>query len=241
MLSLALLKSNIARLDGIVNPQEEKGSEVPLYRAITYIDGFNLYNGLKAEGWKDCYWLDLRKLSQSLLRPHQQLVFTKYFTARIKGSHARRKRQSTFLDALATLPDFQIYEGVYRKSSITCRHCGAMQPCANCGEPFESYQEKRSDVNLAVEMLTDAFQNRFDMAIVVSGDSDLCPPIEAVRRLFPKKYVYVAFPPQRELDVLKDVATRAVALERSHFEQCQFPDKVQGPNGFVLERPQEWR
>jgi hypothetical protein len=40
-------------------------------RVITYIDGFNLYFGLKSNGWDRFLWLNLRALSQNLLKPHQ--------------------------------------------------------------------------------------------------------------------------------------------------------------------------
>ncbi|MGH9629467.1 MAG: NYN domain-containing protein [Bryobacteraceae bacterium] len=43
--------------------------------------------------------------------------------------------------------------------------------------------EKMTDVNIAVELLQDAFQGAFDTAILISADSDLIAPIAAVRRL----------------------------------------------------------
>ena len=42
-------------------------------------------------------------------------------------------------------------------------------------------KEKGSDVNLATELLVDAFENAFDVAAVISNDSDLVAPIRAVR------------------------------------------------------------
>jgi len=54
-----------------------------------------------------------------------------------------------------------------------------------------------TDVNISVEVMADAFQNQFDIALVLSADSDLVGPIETVRRLFPTKRMVVAFPPKR--------------------------------------------
>jgi hypothetical protein len=54
-------------------------------RIFAYIDGFNLYFGLKSKSWKRYYWLDLQKTVQNLLKPNQVLDYTKYFTARITG------------------------------------------------------------------------------------------------------------------------------------------------------------
>ena len=53
-------------------------------RVISYIDGFNLYFGLKDKGWKRYYWLDLAALSGALLKPGQTLESTHYFTARLR-------------------------------------------------------------------------------------------------------------------------------------------------------------
>jgi len=52
-------------------------------RVIVYIDGFNLYFGLKSKSWQRYYWLNLKKLAQALLTENQHLVLTKYFTSRV--------------------------------------------------------------------------------------------------------------------------------------------------------------
>ena len=41
-----------------------------------------------------------------------------------------------------------------------------------------------TDVNISVELLADAFQNKFDTALLVSGDSDLTGPIKKIKELF---------------------------------------------------------
>ena len=41
-------------------------------RVAVYVDGFNLYYGLRSKGWRRYYWLDLRSLSEQLLRPGQR-------------------------------------------------------------------------------------------------------------------------------------------------------------------------
>ena len=40
-------------------------------------------------------------------------------------------------------------------------------------------EEKGSDVNLATYLLVDAFEDRFDVAVIISNDSDLKEPIAA--------------------------------------------------------------
>ena len=106
-------------------------------RVIAYVDGFNLYFGLRDSALQRCYWLNLRALAESLLRPGQVLVTTKYFTARIAGGRSgdasdrkraadqKRKRQSDFLEALNTLADFEMFEGHYLGKDICCFSCRA--------------------------------------------------------------------------------------------------------------------
>ena len=43
---------------------------------IAYIDGFNLYYGLRAKGWKWAYWLNMQALMRLFLKPGQKLVDT---------------------------------------------------------------------------------------------------------------------------------------------------------------------
>jgi hypothetical protein len=57
-----------------------------------------------------------------------------------------------------------------------------------------------TDVNIAVELLGDAYQDKFDTALLISADSDLTTPIEKVHLLFPKKRVISVFPPNRAED-----------------------------------------
>lgn len=45
-----------------------------LKRVIAYIDGFNLYFGLKSKNWKKYYWLNVHGMAESLLQSDQELV-----------------------------------------------------------------------------------------------------------------------------------------------------------------------
>jgi len=203
-----------------------------MQRVITYIDGFNLYFGLRDKGWRRFFWLDIQKLSINLLKPQQQLVFTKYFTARVSQSDTKRRRQQTYLEALETLSDFKIFYGKYQLNPRTCRNCGFQDNIPN---------EKMTDVNIAVELLADAFQNRYDTAIIISADSDLTGPVERVRQLFPGKQVVVAFPPKRSSLELKNVASACFTIGRTKFKRSQFPEQVTKPDGYTLVRPARWK
>jgi uncharacterized LabA/DUF88 family protein len=200
-------------------------------RVRGYIDGFNLYFGLKSTGWKKYYWLNLQTMLENLLNAHQQLIFTTYFTSRVSYPPDKQRRQSTFIEALETLSDFRILYGHYQASPRRCNRCGHKEMVPN---------EKMTDVNIAVEILSDAYQDLFDTALLVSADSDLTAPILAVKNLFPHKRIVVAFPPHRHSAQLERLAHAHLQIGRANLAKSVFPDKVQKPDGYVLERPVTW-
>lgn len=198
-------------------------------RVIAYVDGFNLYFGLRDSRYKRYYWLNIQAMVQNLIRPYQKLLMTKYFTARISGPkkgdsskfalnlEAKRRRQAVFLEALETLTGFKIYYGHYLREKVECR---------NCGRVWNDHEEKMTDVNIATEILTDAFENKFDTALLISADSDLVPTIRALKRLFSEKQIVVFFPPGRFSAQLKNVADRQFSIGRRTLEKSQFPNQV---------------
>ncbi len=211
-----------------------KGQFRPMHqkRIIVYIDGFNLYFGLREQQWRKFMWLDLPKFAAGLTLPGQTLVTTKYFTSRVSGHVGKQKRQSSYLDALDTLPGLQIFYGQYQSHEEQCQKCGFRVLVPN---------EKKTDVNIATEMMTDAFQDNCDTLILVSADSDLTGPLEAISKLFPDKSLVVAFPPKRFSVELQKLATGCLYLKQGKFQNCQLSDKVKTKSGFVVERPEKWR
>lgn len=200
-------------------------------RVMVYIDGFNLYYGLKAANWRRYYWLDLVSCAENLLRPSQRLAHVKYFTARISGPPAKLLRQTTYVEALETLPGLTIFYGKYLTNDRTC---------PNCRRRYAVTSEKMTDVNIAVELMSDAFQDNFDTALLVSADSDLVGPVRAVQRFFPLKRVIAVFPPRRQSVDLKHAATDWMAIGRGTLAKSQLPNSVTRADGYQLIRPATW-
>ncbi|MBI5215163.1 MAG: NYN domain-containing protein [Ignavibacteriae bacterium] len=201
-------------------------------KVIVYIDGFNLYFGLLQKGWKKYLWLDLQKLAVSLLKQGETLVHTKYFTSRISKPLSKQRRQSLFLDALNTLSELSIFYGRYQAELRTCENCGFTSFISN---------EKKTDVNIATELLVDAFQNSFDVAILITADADLTAPIVAIRKLFPTKSVLVAFPPERHSYELKQNASGVYHIGEEKLSNNLLPEKIITKSGFVIQRPDKWK
>ena len=205
-----------------------------MQRVRMYVDGFNLFYGIRERGWRRYYWLDLHRLAENLLRPGQRLEAVRYFTARVEhepGDPGKQARQNTYLEALATLPAMHIHYGYFQAKP---------QRCHNCGAAWRAYEEKMTDVSIAVELLSDAQEDTFDVAIVVTGDGDLAGPLLAVRGRYPSKSVVVAFPPARSSIALINAAAAHFTVGRGRLHSSQLPPKITKADGFLLERPTSW-
>lgn len=204
-------------------------------RVISYIDGFNLYFGLRSRSWRRHYWLDLAALSRSLLKPGQTLEAVHYFTARIRANGRNTsdmQRQTTYIEALGTLPGVMLHFGQFLEKPRHCRQCGAT---------WMDYEEKMTDVNIAVQLLADAFDDRFDTALLVSADSDLTTPVQQVLARAPEKRLIVAQPPGRNSVQLTGAATAWFNISETKVRQAQLPPEVRRADGFMLRRPPKWQ
>lgn len=200
------------------------------YRVITYIDGFNLYFGIRREAmkrgslnapsprWYRYLWLNLDQLSRNLLTEEQELVTVKYFTSPISGSKGKQDRQNSFLDALRTLPNCNITFGRFEPDR---------RECDNCGKAAFHPQEKKTDVNIAVSLIRDALNDLYDTAILITADSDLVPAVEAVKKLKPEKRLVVAFPPSRYSKELEDTTnSTSLHIWESQLRKSRFPSVI---------------
>ncbi len=218
-------------------------SKVRCYRVNTYIDGFNLYHGMRESGWHDCFWLNIVELSNHLTKGFCQLVAAKYFTARIRGARdgdasnrakmreAKRKRQSDYLEALSELPGLHIYEGFYKPGTVTCKRCG---------HSWDKPEEKKTDVQIATQLMDDAYSHAFDTAILVSGDGDMAPPMEVVRRRFPDKRLIAAFPPARYNRDIARLAYTSFEISRKQLRSSQLANPFKKRDSSLLRKPESW-
>jgi uncharacterized LabA/DUF88 family protein len=201
-------------------------------RVFTYIDGFNLYYGMSEAFGKKYLWLDLVSLSNNLLTEKQQLNHVHYFTARIRNNNRKAKRQRTYLEALDTKsPSLETHYGKYLKSATECPLCHQI---------YQKSSEKMSDVNLATYLLVDAYQDNFDTAIIISGDSDLSTPVSMVKQLFPMKRIIFAFPPARSSIELINRADESFMIGKGLLAKSQFPDPVLSISNYPLQKPITW-
>lgn len=200
---------------------------------IAYIDGFNLYHGLHDRYGRRYLWLDLGRLVQRL-RPSDHVVAVRYFTALVRDDPQALARQRTYLDALtAHSGGVEVVLGRYQSKTISCRQCGSTWP---------SYEEKETDVNIAVSIVADAAAAASDLALIISADSDLCPAIRTARSLNPRRGMIAAFPPRRSSFEIRSLIRGAFTVAAVDLRNSLLPEAVRDPaTGHTYRRPGKWR
>jgi len=198
-------------------------------RVVAYIDGLNVYQGMSAKGWRDLLWLDYRSLCEDLTYPWQHLESVKYFTAHRRHPPESYARQEIYFNALDARGGVQRIEGKFEKNKVPCVHCGRMT---------ESFRERRTDVNLASHLVGDAAHDRFDLALLISGDSDFIEPVRQVQLL--GKKVKLARPPSRRSDELGSTCNHMTDIRKNHLARNQLPNPIERSKGNPIKCPYGW-
>jgi uncharacterized LabA/DUF88 family protein len=206
-------------------------------RVIAYVDGFNLYHGLRARFQHRYLWLDLVGLVRRL-RPRDTIVAVRYFTALVRNQPQAEARQQVYLAALGAHsgPLLGIVQGRYQAKQQECRGCGVR---------WISYEEKETDVNIAVSLVADAASSAADLALLVSADSDLCPAIRTTRVVSAAvgggMGIVAAFPPRRYSHEIKTLVPGAFTLAQADIRNSLLPEVVVDPrSGQKYRRPTKW-
>jgi uncharacterized LabA/DUF88 family protein len=164
-------------------------------RVAVYVDGFNLFFGIRSQNPKAVNF-DVVSYVRSRLGSNQRLASVRYYSAPVVGNPDAERAQKRYFAALRA-SKVEVILGRFQQKTIHCEHCGHSIP---------SFEEKMTDVNIAVDVLADGLMDQFDVAILVSADSDLVPPIKKLNKVKSKKRVVVVFPPNRYAMQLKSVA-----------------------------------
>ncbi len=203
--------------------------------ASVYIDGFNLYYGaVKNSPFK---WLDLGALCRRML-PGDTIQSIEYFTAIVSArpyDPGMPMRQQMYIRALRTIPNLTISFGHFLTHSARMVLTGTIPPKKVWVDKTE---EKGSDVNIAAHLLHDAFRGRFEVAVLVTNDSDLLEPVRIVRQEF-NLPVGILNPHQHHSAALKTQATFMKRIRQSDVAACQIPAVMKHAKG-TFHKPTAW-
>ena len=196
-------------------------------RAIAYVDGFNLYHAIDGLNLPHLKWTDLRALARSFLRNSQTLDTVKYYMAFatwLPDAYARHREYVTAL----RVSGVEVYLSEFRDRP---------SECYRCGHRWIGHEEKRTDVQMAVDIVGDCLEDQFDLALVITADSDLSPAIARVRASPGKRLLMIAPPGRfnraRDLGFTHQIRQRRLA-------DCLLPPALIQNGQVVATRPPEY-
>lgn len=210
-------------------------------RVIAYIDAFNFYFGMtRGTRFKRC---DLYMLCTKLL-PDDDILKVKVFSGRAKvlSDPQQPMRQQVYFRALESNRKVEVITSPFHINKKRLPH----QTWNIFGRKLFfkvlSPQEKGSDVKLATHLLMDGIHDKYDVALVITNDSDLEEPVRAVRKELGKR-IMVAAPTRGHMaDKLKKASggRNHKTIPMTLVMEYQLPDQITS-KGKQISKPVAWR
>jgi len=196
-----------------------------------FVDGFNLYHALNANpSWHKFKWLSLTRLAECYLLGSDKLEGIEYFTTFATWDGEKVERHKNYIKANEDEGVVVTYGEFKRKD----------KRCKLCKKTFSTVEEKQTDGNIALRLFELAVQDRYEKAVIVSGDTDLLPGMKAVQRTFPAKKIGVVIPIGRASEDFKKQADFYHRMRVLHLEAARYPDRYTLKDGTNLNCPTTW-
>lgn len=196
-------------------------------------------------------WLNQKELVDQILGPPHIITRVNYYIARV-SSRAHDPdapaRQAVYLRALKTVPEIKVHESTFMTSEPWMPLAVPPQAKPNgyqWGLPAPAVvkvlksEEKGSDVNLGAHLVRDAYTNAFDVAVVITNDTDLVEPIR-IATVEAGKRVGLLIPVKSPSASLIAVASFHLRIRSGHLARAQFPDSIALPDGTTITKPSTW-
>lgn len=202
-------------------------------RVAAFIDGFNMYHSLMIHGCANLRWLNYWTLAEAFISPKKEnLVNVFYFSAYVTYDRDKVERHKKYVRALE-MQGCQAILGKFKRVTRKCR--------ADCKKEYMTFEEKETDINIAVTLLLQAFENKFDKALLFTADSDLIAGVKGLKKMTPDKHIKVVLPYKRISLDLEQNCDSSARIKRHHLERNQLPKKIDLGNGKFIECPETWR
>lgn len=207
-------------------------------KIVFFVDGFNLYHALDHfpsgpdhSRYHKYKWLSLAKLASLYVTKKDRIEEILYFTTLATWDPAKVARHKTFIKAQENEGVTVVYGEFKRKE----------KRCPLCHTNFWTFEEKQTDVNIALRLFQLAVQDRFEKAIIISGDTDLIPAVKAVKATFPGKQIGVVLPIGRASEDFKKEADFHYKMKEKHLQSSRYADTIALTDGTVLTCPPRWK
>ena len=165
-------------------------------RVVIFIDGSNLYHNLRRYNLKINFEEIIKKVETK-----REVVDIFYYTALLDKSidYERYKEHKKFLDKIKKIPNFNVVLCNLRKMIL---EDGSVE-----------FAIKGDDVYLATDLIKGAYENLYDVAIIISGDADFIPAIKLVQKN--GKKVINAFFPKSSSYLLRNCCDGSINLRKA--------------------------
>lgn len=203
-------------------------------RVIAYVDGSNFYH-LALDNY-GLTGIDIGAVVEDVLAPDERLVAVKYYNAPVNKQEEPTMAvdQQRYFGKIGRHPLVSIRLGKLVVRPIAtmngaCKKCGTVRladaNCPRCARLIDlgrvyRHVEKGVDVKIAMDLLLDAIDDRYDTALLVSSDADFVPAVQHVRKLG-KRVVYCRFPQPCTNDLLLACGGQDRVLDATLLKQHQ--------------------
>jgi uncharacterized LabA/DUF88 family protein len=181
-------------------------------RMEIFVDGTNFRIAQLEAGIRD---LDIPRFARQLARGHV-LVKMRYYTSRLPdNSSAAYRGQQRFFERLraTSAVDLVLGRNEPRRENVVCPACGRTSV-------HRHHVEKETDVSLAVDMSVGAHANRYDVAVLVAGDTDYVRAIQAAQAIG-RTVLWCHFPTQSFTDRLRQICDGQIVLDEKFLRTCR--------------------
>lgn len=210
-------------------------------KAVCLIDGFNIYHSLQDSKpelnypYRQYKWLNLKKLAEIFLQPKDELREIYYFTSYCTWDINKVNRHKRYVYALKN-EGIKVRTGKFKEIEHKCR--------GSCQETYKTNVEKRTDVQIAVRLLSLAYSDVFDNAYLMTADTDQIPAIEEINQIYKgKKKVYSIIPIDSVSEDFHGISKEVMKIREEHLAKAKFDLEIDSrlKIGRKISCPQEWR
>ena len=212
---------------------------------VALVDGFNVYHALDQRSshggfpYRQYKWIDYWRLCECFVPKTDRIVLVQWFTAEspLQGREGklRRGRHRRLRRANETR-GVQVIDGYFRPVT---RQTKLWIPRGFV--KFEAFEEKRTDVAIAVSLVSLAHQKAYGKAILMTGDSDLIPAIQEAKAVHSSGIIINVVPIERRARALRNYVDQQIRMRVKHLSISKLPLQAPGAAGRMIRCPQAWK
>lgn len=183
-------------------------------RVMVFIDGANLYMGIK-HGLKQDKMVNVEALAQNLVGNRELIRIYYYNTPTPSQDPDEQKANQKFLARLGWIDNLQVRLGRIMPRVYIVE-------CPKCKEKVEykTHIQKGVDTRIAIDMVSLAVSEAYDVAVLVSGDSDLAEAVNFIREHTHKKVENACIPDRGWHRTLREASDKRIPLTLDYLKDC---------------------